>query len=100
MSIGRIHVDSAGMSDKKGELETIKQNFNTEMETLRNIVDGTITSEDWLGEDAETFVTTTKAKLDDVRQKYETYITELENAIDSNIEKFTQVQQHNINMIN
>jgi WXG100 family type VII secretion target len=93
-----IYVNFEGMETASTELDTINQRFGEEMTTLNTIVTET-TNNDWKGSDANAFVLSTKEKIEKVREEYNEYLNEIKSEINRNLEKFQNVQNSNMNMI-
>ena len=93
-----IYTNFKGMRDAEVSLNNVKVKFSEEMDAMDAIVSET-TLRDWKGPDADAFVNSVTEKMTKLRTEYEEYFTSLKNEINANANKFKDVQQKNINMI-
>ena len=93
-----IYTNFRGMHDAQDQFGISRKNFSEKVDGMRSTITET-TVKDWKGPDADAFVNSTTEKLDKVSTTYEEYLTALRNEIGANVNKFKNVQQRNIDMI-
>ena len=93
-----IYVNFEGMDNARVELAGINDKFVEKVSELKTTVQET-TNHDWQGNDADAFVNNTNKKLSQVSLEYNEYMKALEDEIDFNQQKFRDVQNRNVNMI-
>ena len=93
-----IYVNFEGMENASIQLNDINQKVGEEITTLEKIVTDT-TNNDWKGSDANAFVESTRTKIQKIQAEYNDYLSEIRSEIDRNKQKFQDVQNQNLNMI-